>query len=75
MEVVQCRNCGSSDRYEKEVNSAGGYGPDLLPIKKGFFETVKFRLEVCGTCGLAQWFVPERFLERVRANFARQGSR
>jgi hypothetical protein len=42
----------------------------LLPIGGGIFaDKHKFVLRVCGTCGLADWFVPERFLEGVRQKF------
>ncbi len=64
-----CRNCGGTERYAREVNGAGGYGPDLLPI--GFFTKRTFRIEICGTCGHVEWFVPVRFLPKVRSKFER----
>ena len=67
-----CRNCGGAERYTKEVNTTGGYGPDLLPVKGcGFFTQRKFRIEVCGGCGLVEWFVAARFLEKVKTQFTR----
>ena len=64
-----CRNCGDTERYEKEVSAAGGHGPDLLPI--GFFVRRKFRIEVCAGCGLVEWFVPKQFIKKVRERFDR----
>jgi predicted nucleic-acid-binding Zn-ribbon protein len=65
----RCRNCGSSDRYSKEVNARGGYGPDLLPI--GFWSRARFEIQVCGNCGLVEWFVPSRLLSKVKERFDR----
>ena len=62
-----CRNCGGTERYAKEVSGTGGYGPDLLPI--GYFTKRTFRIEVCGTCGHVEWFVPARFLAKVKERF------
>jgi predicted nucleic-acid-binding Zn-ribbon protein len=64
-----CRNCGSTDQHVKEVDSKGGYGPDLLPI--GFWTSPKFEIHVCGSCGLVEWFVPARFLSKVKEKFMR----
>ena len=63
-----CRNCGGTERYAQEIRAAGPYGPDLLPI--GFFTKRRFRIEVCGACGHVEWFVPQRFLPKVKAQFA-----
>jgi hypothetical protein len=66
-----CRNCGSTELYSKEVSARGGYGPDLLPIG-GFFSTPKFRIRVCGACGLVEWFVPPKHLDKVKERFRRE---
>jgi hypothetical protein len=68
----KCRNCGSSERYTKEVGARGGYGPDLLPI--GFWAGPKFEIQVCGNCGLVEWFVPKRFLGKVKERLERSAS-
>jgi predicted nucleic-acid-binding Zn-ribbon protein len=65
-----CRNCGSTERYWETVRARGGYGPDLLPI--GLWSRPKFELRVCGGCGLVEWFVPKRFLEKVKERFLRK---
>jgi predicted nucleic-acid-binding Zn-ribbon protein len=66
-----CRNCGGTEFYSREVAADGGTGQDLLPIGGMFPGTHKFVLRVCGSCGLADWFVPERFLDGVRKKFER----
>ena len=67
-----CRNCGGTEFYSSEIDADGGGGPDLLPIGGFFAGTHKFVLRVCGKCGLADWFVPERFLGGVREKFDRE---
>lgn len=67
-----CRNCGGTERYAKEVGTAGPYGPNLLPL--GMFTERRFRIEVCGACGHVEWFVPTRFLDKVKNRFARISS-
>jgi hypothetical protein len=62
-----CRNCGGTEFYSHEVNAKGYM--DLLPI--GYFSGGKFRLRVCGGCGLADWFVPDEYLPKVREKFSR----
>ena len=64
-----CRHCGAIERYAQEVGAAGGYGPVLLPL--GLFSSPKFRIEVCGGCGHVEWFVPARYLEKVKTRFDR----
>ena len=65
-----CRECGSTERFTKEVQARGGDGPNLLPI--GFFSNPRFALRVCGKCGLVDWFVPERFMPKVREKFTQE---
>lgn len=57
--------------FSREVYAKGPYGPDLLPIG-GFFSGAKFRIRVCGGCGLVEWFVPGEFMEKVKARFQRE---
>ena len=64
-----CRHCGGTERYTKEVSAVGPYGPDLLPV--GFFTKRTLRIEVCAGCGLVDWFVPERLLDKVKTRFTR----
>lgn len=66
-----CRNCGGTELFDKEVDANGGYGPRLLPI--GFFSYAMFRIQVCGGCGLVEWFVPTRYLAKVKEKFSSKG--
>jgi hypothetical protein len=45
----------------------GSLDGSILPL--GFLHGSKYRIEVCGACGLTQWFVPERFLSLVKEKF------
>ena len=65
---TKCRNCGGTEFYSHEI-SAKGY-VDLLPI--GVFSRAKFMLRVCGDCGLADWFVPDEFMPKVKKKFSRE---
>jgi hypothetical protein len=69
-EQKSCRICGSNEHYLQEVRARGGHGPDLLPI--GFFASPRFQIRVSGNCGLVDWFVPEKFLEKVKEKFTRE---
>jgi hypothetical protein len=63
-----CSNCGGKDIYSHAVRAKGLV--DLLPI--GFFSGGEFELRVCGECGLANWYVPDKYLAKVKKNFKRQ---
>lgn len=44
--------------------------PSLLPLSvSGWLEGGRYRLRICGQCGLTQWFVVEAFLDKVRERF------
>jgi predicted nucleic-acid-binding Zn-ribbon protein len=60
-----CKECGSTEHFAKEVTP--GASGELLPV--GALHGAKYRVVVCGACGLTRWFVPERFLALVRENF------
>jgi predicted nucleic-acid-binding Zn-ribbon protein len=71
-----CRNCGARDHYLTEINAGGGIFPSVLPL--GFTEWLKnprYRLRVCGACGLTEWFVVEEFLGAVREKFTAESKR
>ena len=68
--MKDCGNCGGRDHYTTEINAGGGIFPSVLPL--GLSEWLKnprYRLRVCGTCGLTTWFVVEEFLCAVREKF------
>jgi hypothetical protein len=70
-----CRNCGSNERYAKEVIANGGYGPTLLPLGWIGWTSPKFEIQVCATCGLVDWFVPANYLPKVKEKFSRISQR
>jgi predicted nucleic-acid-binding Zn-ribbon protein len=71
-----CRNCGGQDHYLTEVNAGGGIFPSVLPLGfSGWLKNPRYRLRVCGTCGLTDWFVVEEFLEAVREKFVAENKR
>lgn len=65
----RCRKCGGTEFVSREVSANGGYGPHLLPL--GIFSSAKFVLVVCSGCGLTDWHVSPKYLERVRERFDR----
>ncbi len=65
-----CTHCGAQDHYLKEIPAGGGMSPSLLPLGiSGWLEGGRYRLRICGQCGLTQWFVVEAFLDKVRERF------
>ena len=67
MQKKCCSGCSATEIYEKEVDTGGGVEASILPL--GFFHDAKYRIEVCGACGLTQWFMPTRFLSLVKEKF------
>ena len=72
MQNQTCQNCGSKDPYSQEVNTVGTFGPNILPLGWIGWTLPKFEIRVCGSCGLTEWFVPERLLPKVRKKFLRK---
>ena len=56
-----CSDCGGREHYSSEVGSID------LPI--GFLHGPKFRIVICGNCGLTRWFTPDQFLWLVKEKF------
>lgn len=67
MDSKICRNCGSKEIHAREVKVRGGLAMDMLPI--GFFSEKRLEMRVCANCGLVEWFVPRRLLDKVRRTF------
>jgi hypothetical protein len=65
MSEYKCSNCSSSERYTKDVDI------ELLPIGAFWSWGKKFTIQVCGGCGLVEWFVPARLLPKVKDRFDR----
>jgi len=55
-----CRNCGGSEFYESD--SARTVAIALTP----FSLPPKFHLRICGTCGIMDWFLPEKDLKKFK---------
>jgi hypothetical protein len=64
-----CRRCGGTEHYESEITDSSDSGLNLL--SPGIFRTGKLRAKVCGTCGLVDLSVPERFMKSIREQFER----
>ncbi|HJQ39982.1 MAG TPA: hypothetical protein VKB93_22795 [Thermoanaerobaculia bacterium] len=62
----KCPECGGSDIRMTTVWSGGGHSPDLLPGVHPWWKSGQLEVYVCCACGYFQYFVPERFLSKVR---------
>jgi predicted nucleic-acid-binding Zn-ribbon protein len=70
--VKSCKNCGGTELFSKTVQSAGMFGPDLLPTGGAVFRE-RFRIRICGSCGFVEWFVLPEHLENVTSKFPKEG--
>jgi hypothetical protein len=72
--MLRCRNCDSFDWYSKaiEANAYGFDRPKLLPIGWTSRGMPRFEIQVCGNCGLTEWFVPKKLLPNVKKKFSRK---
>jgi hypothetical protein len=61
-----CRNCGGTEFYEGD--SARTVAIAITP----FSLPPKFHLQICGTCGILDWFLPENDLKKFRKKFSRK---
>ena len=52
----KCPECDGSNLFCTETDSGGGYGPMLLRGLGGFLRMAKFRVVVCGDCGLTRFY-------------------
>jgi hypothetical protein len=53
-----CRNCGGTEFYAGESTGA-------VPITF-FFLPPRFQLRICGSCGLMDWFLPEKDVQKLK---------
>ena len=59
-----CRNCGSTEFYT-------GDSTRTVAIEISFFSLPpKFHLRVCGNCGLVDWFLPEKDVQKLKKKFS-----
>jgi len=67
---LNCSYCGANAHFTKEISAGGGVSNNLLPLGfVGWAEGPRYRLRICGSCGLTQWFVVDAFLPQVREKF------
>jgi hypothetical protein len=60
-----CRNCGGTEFFEGDSarTVAIAVTPSLPP---------KFHLRFCSTCGIVDWFLPEKDMKKLRKKFSRE---
>jgi hypothetical protein len=59
-----CRHCGGTEFY-------AGESARTVAIQINFFSLPpKFHLRVCGTCGLMNWFLPEKDVQKLKKKFS-----
>ena len=69
-----CLMCQSENVfvYKKDVASAGGAGPELLPaLASGWLKTAEFRPVVCADCGYVMYFAAQASLDKLHAGEAK----
>ena len=57
-----CRNCGGSEFY-------GGIAARTVAISLTTLPP-KFYVRICGTCGLVDWFLPEKDVQKLKKKFS-----
>jgi len=66
-----CPECHSDNvyRYKKDIDSQGGYGPDLLPkLSSGLFSTAKFLPVICAECGYVRFYASKDALAKLETS-------
>jgi hypothetical protein len=64
--ITPCPNCGGRTLFRSvPVNAGDGSSPDYLPGLGRAFSAGKFRLVLCGGCGLTRFFAQREALEKV----------
>jgi len=66
-----CPECNSSKvyQYKEEIESGGGYGPDLLPkAASGLFSIAKLLPVICVECGYMRLFASEEARKTVETS-------
>ena len=61
-----CPECGGTSLFATTASSGGGHGAVLLPGLRGFFQPARFRVVVCGDCGLTRLYAEPRALKKLR---------
>jgi DNA-binding XRE family transcriptional regulator len=71
MKMKTCPECNSNKiyQYKEEIESGGGYGPDLLPkAASGMFSIAKLLPVVCVECGYIRLFASEESRKKLETS-------
>ena len=71
MKMKTCPECNSNKvyQYKEDIESGGGYGPDLLPkAAPGMFSIAKLLPVVCVECGYIRLYASEKAREKLEAS-------
>ena len=64
----QCPECGGATYCYTSANAGGGHGPYFLPGLGGFLRMARFKIVVCGDCGLTRFYAePDAVAKLPRA--------
>jgi predicted nucleic-acid-binding Zn-ribbon protein len=66
-----CPECHSNEiyQYKEDIESGGGYGPDLLPkLSSGLFSIAKFLPVVCSECGYVRFYAAKEALDKLKTS-------
>ncbi len=64
-----CPSCNGEVLYTTTVSAGGGYAPELLPgLGSFFFNSAKFRVVLCQSCGHTSFFAEQAALEKVASS-------
>ena len=58
----ECRNCGGTEFYTGDAARTVAITLTSIPPK--------FHLRVCGACGLIDWFLPDKNLQKLKKKFS-----
>ena len=63
-----CPECGGATYCQTSFNAVGGHGPYFLPGLGGFLRMARFKIVVCGDCGLMRFYAePDAVAKLPRA--------
>jgi hypothetical protein len=58
-----CRDCGGTEFYTGESSRTVAIAISFVSLPP------KFNLRVCGTCGLMDWFLPPKDVQKLKKKF------
>ena len=61
----KCPECSGENLHQTITGSGGAYGPNLLPRLGGWLIQPKFRVVVCGDCGLTRFYADAEALAKL----------